>query len=74
MHESDLWLEDRLRTVLREEAASIPFTLTVADLERRMAERRRRLPRWSTRAWLLVAALLLVVVAGAAGVARAGYD
>ena len=76
MLDADRWLEDRLRVALREEAAALPFTLTLEDLERRLAERRsarRRIavmPAW----WFAAAALVIVGVAAFVGAALMTQD
>jgi hypothetical protein len=67
--DADRRFEDLLRATLREEAAAAPFTLTFDDLERRLAERQRRRSRRSMRLWIAAAALLVVALAGAAGIA-----
>lgn len=69
MLDADRRFEDRLRAALAEEAASLPFTLTVGDLERRLAERPRRFGPWTVRVWIAAAALVLLAAAGAAGIA-----
>lgn len=62
--ELDPRLEAALRTVLRDEANAIPFTLQAAALNRVRSERfrTRRLQRWSAAA----AALAVIVVGGGA--------
>ena len=68
MLDTDRWLEDRLRVALREEAEALPFTLTFADLERRLAERRTMRRRVAgVPAWWAAAALLLLAGAAVVG-------
>jgi hypothetical protein len=66
MLDADRWIEDRLRLVLREEANAVPFTLTVADLERRRLERARPsiLPRRQLPLWAAAIGLVLLGIAG----------
>ncbi|MGZ9159996.1 MAG: hypothetical protein ACXW4T_02430 [Candidatus Limnocylindrales bacterium] len=63
MHDS--LIEDQLRNVLRDEARSLPFELTVGTLERRLVERRLR---HSRRRWLVAAAVGALAVTGAAAI------
>ena len=58
MHDGKL--EDRLRTVLRGEGDTLPMTITTAELERRLALRRRE--RLGRRASVLAAAVVVVAV------------
>lgn len=53
-------LEERLRAVLRTEGDALPLTITTAELERRMALRRRE--RVGRRAGLVAAAVAVVAV------------
>ena len=53
-------LEDRLRTALRGEGEALPMTITTAELERRLALRRRE--RLGRRASVLAAAVVVVAV------------
>jgi hypothetical protein len=63
-------LEDRLRAVLRTEGDALPLTITTAELERRMALRRRE--RVGRRAGALAAAVAVVAV-GSLVVATSGW-
>jgi hypothetical protein len=58
MHDGQL--EDRLRTVLRDEGDALPMTITAAELERRLAMRRRE--RFVRRGGFLAAAIAVVAV------------
>lgn len=61
----DLRFEDLIRQTLRDDAASLPFTITAVTLERRLAARRSRERSRSIR-WLLVAAAVAALAGGAA--------
>ena len=61
----DTLIEDQLRNVLRDEARSLPFELTLGTLERRLVERRLRQSR---RRWLMAAAVGALAVTGAAAI------
>jgi hypothetical protein len=61
----DLRFEDLVRQTLRDDAASLPFTITAETLERRLADRRSRERSRFTR-WLLVAAAVAALAGGAA--------
>jgi hypothetical protein len=58
MHDGQL--EDRLRAALRGEGDALPLTITTAELERRLALRRRQ--RLGRRAGVLAAAVAIVAV------------
>jgi hypothetical protein len=63
----DIRFEDLLRQTLRDEANSLPMTVSVEVLQHRLAARRSR-SRVKTVRWLLVAAAV-ALIAGAAAVA-----
>jgi hypothetical protein len=65
---SDADLEARLRATLRREAADQPFTITSAELERRLAARRRG--RNGQRMTLLAAAVAVVAVGAVVALAN----
>lgn len=68
----DLLIEDQLRNALRGEARSLPLTLTVGTLERRLTHRRQRRTR---HRWLMAAAIGALAVAGVTAIlADAGGD
>ena len=58
MHDANL--EERLRSVLRQEGDGLPFTITTEELERRLALRRRE--RNGRRLSLMAAGLAAVAV------------
>jgi hypothetical protein len=67
--ELDPILEGKLRDALRVEAASVPFTVTAADVRRRRAERSRR-GRFVLPATLLAAAAAIAILVVAGGALR----
>ena len=66
MHDSGI--EDRLRTVLRSEGDALPVTITAAELERRLAARRRQ--RSGRRLSLVAAAIAIVAIGSMAAMAN----
>ena len=75
MHDSRL--EDLLRRSLRDEGAALPFTVTVEQLERRVAAR-RGVAGATRRRWMLAASLAgIAILGGGAAIllgARSGPD
>ena len=68
MHDSQL--EDRLRTILRSEGDGLTMTITAAELERRLAVRRRQTRgRWMTA----IAAVIAFVALGAVAAMSNGW-
>lgn len=61
----DIRFEDLLRQTLRDEAGSLPMTISVDLLQRRLAERRSRSRAKAVR-WLLVAATVAILAGAAA--------
>ncbi len=64
----DTQVEDRLRRVLRTEGDDLPFTVTTAELERRLLARRRAAS--GRRVSLVAAAIAAVAVAGMVAVSN----
>lgn len=58
----DIRIEDLLRQTLRDEAGSLPFTISTDLLERRLIERRRQSRQ--SRRWFAAAAVVALVVTG----------
>ena len=54
--------EDRLRAAMRRESDGLPFVVTAADVERRLAEPSRRFPRWLALAAVPLGTALVVAV------------
>ena len=61
----DIRFEDLLRQTLRDEASTLPLTISADLLQRRLAERRSR-SRAKTVRWLLVAATIAIIAGAAA--------
>jgi len=53
---------ERLRATMRHESSRLPFAVTAADVERRLAERPRRFPRWLAFAVVPLGTALVVAV------------
>ena len=68
MHDREI--EDRLRTALRAEGDALPLTITTAELERRLASRRRARSGGRLR---LIAAGVAVVAVGSLAVMAVGW-
>jgi hypothetical protein len=52
--------EERLRAAMHQESARLPFVVTAADIERRLAQPSRRFPRWLALAAVPVATVVVV--------------
>lgn len=68
----DIPVEDRLRSHLRAEGDALPFTITVEELERRFAARRRA--RSDRRISLLAAAVAAVAIGTVFGLSNGLFD
>jgi hypothetical protein len=54
--------EERLRAAMHQESARLPFVVTAADIERRLAEPSRRFPRWLALAAVPLGTALVTAV------------